>query len=74
MVCLKNNGLRKKAAHVFLFYPVAMNYFLEGEIHACADTIVVILNKACGMFKLRQHDLGQSRERSQKFNPKRGQS
>ena len=46
MVCLKNNGLRKKAAHAFLFYPVAMNYFLESEIHACADTIAVILNKA----------------------------
>ena len=36
----------EKGSRRIFIYAVAINYFLENEIHACADTIAVILNKA----------------------------
>jgi len=44
-----------------------MDYFFEREIHVHADAIAVILDEARGIFRLRKHDLGQSRAHSQKI-------
>ncbi len=67
MVCLKNNGLLHKSSTRIFVYALAMDYFFEREIHVHADTIAVILDEARGIFRLRKHDLGQSRTHSQKI-------